>query len=382
MSEKFTISQSILDWVENAINIAALPEKAQTIFSKWKNEDSAASYAQITDFSNASHIPFGYFFLETPPKENVSLIEHRTIKSGEFKNPSREFMDTYYSMKDIQEWTSDYLKTNKVEPLKFVGSMRGQEYPSILIEVRNLLNLDPDKPLKATDEKIFNRLRDYISNLGVLVLQNGCAKGNPHRPLDLNEFRGFALIDQRAPLVFINSKDSNSGKIFTLLHEFVHICMGVDDLFDKSDISYARVKPDEVIANKVASEILLPSHVFREEWEKFGNSLTNTQKISVLANRFGNSKTVIARKALDFGYINESSYVAIANEVTNNFKQKQGSGGNYYRTALSRTDKNFLSYLNDSVIDGSTSYTEAFRLTATSAKGYPKLMEAMKAKTL
>ena len=33
----------------------------------------------------------------------------------------------------------------------------------------------------------------------------------------------FTLIDAYAPLIFINAADSESGRVFSLLHEFVHI---------------------------------------------------------------------------------------------------------------------------------------------------------------
>src|SRR5699024_11556870 len=64
------------------------------------------------------------------------------------------------------------------------------------------------------------------------VMQNGIALNNTHRPLDLNEFRAFTLVDEYAPLIFINTLDTNNGKTFSLLNEVAHVFLGINSLYN------------------------------------------------------------------------------------------------------------------------------------------------------
>ena len=56
--------------------------------------------------------------------------------------------------------------------------------------------------------------------------------GATKKSLNLSEFRGFAIYDDIAPLVFINSNDSKAAQIFTLIHELAHLWIGQSGISD------------------------------------------------------------------------------------------------------------------------------------------------------
>ena len=86
-------------------------------------------------------------------------------------------------------------------------------------------------------------------------MMSGIVGNNTHRPLSIDEFRAFSVIDEYAPLIFINSNDSTNGKLFSLLHEFSHICIGENSLFNDRYSTGKKVRKVETLCNAVAAEV-------------------------------------------------------------------------------------------------------------------------------
>lgn len=98
------IQPAIINWALSQTSEELLGEKLVENIRHWIDGTKSPTFHQIEDFSKKSHIPLGYFFLRTPPAEQVGLLEYRTLDSVELANLSRDLMDTVHDMEMVQEW--------------------------------------------------------------------------------------------------------------------------------------------------------------------------------------------------------------------------------------------------------------------------------------
>lgn len=375
------IQPAILNWALSQTSEEKLGAKLAENIKHWLDGTKSPTFSQIEDFSKKSHIPLGYFFLQTPPVEPISLLEYRTLDSIESANPSRNLIDTIREMEAVQDWVIDYRKEMDYDTNFVVKSLKGEtDIVKIAERIRKDLGLQVEwyRECKNSAEA-FNQLRGLLENCGIVVMMNGIVGKNTHRVLDINEFRAFAIVNDWAPLIFINSADSLAGRLFSLLHETVHIWLGENDFYNDRRYSSEKIKPIEVICNAAAGEILVPRHVFLERWSQ--NTMKDSFcKIAELAKYFRCSESVLARRALDNKKINKIIYEQVVSDSIQAYmkhKQEKSPGGDYYNGARSKLDRVFVRALCESVNSGRTSYTEAYRLTNTTSKTFPEVVSGL-----
>lgn len=382
MKVNVNVSKETLGWIMANINFDALSSQIAGRLMSWYSGEKVPTFNQIEEASRATGIPLGYFFLNTPPKEDRTLLEYRTVDSLELEKPSRNLLDTIHDMEQIQEWAKNQMVADGFSELEFVGSMAEVNEVGVFVtQIRRVLDLPRDWFTSSkTSADSFRFLRSKISDSGVIVMMNGIVGNNTHRPLEINEFRAFAIADEYAPLIFINSNDSINGKVFSLLHEFAHILIGKNNFFNDRYSAHGCVNQIETICNAAAAEILVPSDLFVEKWNEVISENDVKTTISTLAKYFKCGITVIARKALDHGYITSQEYTQISQLAVYLYneqrkKAKENPGGDYYRTAASRIDQRFFRMLAGSVAEGKTLYSDAFRLTNTNRATFRELAQ-------
>lgn len=375
------VQPAIISWALSQTSEEKLGTKLMENIKQWLDGTKRPTFNQIEDFSKKSHIPLGYFFLQTPPVEQISLLEYRTLDSIELTNPSRNLIDTIREMEAVQEWMTDYRKEWNYDVINVVGSLKDFTDIKIIADtIRNDLGLTVEWYGTCADSsEAFNKVRKLLEDCGIVVMMNGIVGKNTHRVLDVNEFRAFAMVNEWAPLIFINGADSAGGKLFSLFHETVHLWIGENDLYNDRRYSINETKPIEFICNAVAGELMVPENVFLQKW----NSNTNDdihERIKVLARMFRCSGSVIARRALDNKTIDKSVYdrvIADAIEAYIQAKKEGSSGGDYYRVARSKLDSVFVRALCESVNSGRTSFAEAYRLTNTTSKTFSEVASGL-----
>lgn len=375
------IEPEILKWVMKKAQAGNLNCSVIDMIEKWISGEKTPTFNQIEEISRKTSIPFGYFFLEEPPIEECKIVDFRTIDSIAVQNPSRNLIDTVDLMSSVQEWMADYNKENGNTKYNFVGCAlisNGVQATANAIRDELGIRLKWFEDFSNASEG-YRSLRNTVTNLGVLVMMNGVVGNNTHRVLNVDEFRAFTLINPHAPLIFINSRDTENGKLFSLLHELVHIWIGKDSFYnDRYGISQINSN-EERFCNAVAAEILVPDSVFSDEWSK--QSGDTERIINELGKKFICSRFVLLRKALDTEKISKGEYGKLINLFKKQFiknqeqKQRKTSGGDFYRTLATKWDRRFIKALYSSAQIGKTPYRDVYRLTNTNGKTFHMLVE-------
>lgn len=94
----------------------------------------------------------------------------------------------------------------------------------------------------------------------LLPFFNGVVENNSHRKISVYECRGFVLVDEMAPFMFINNADWKSAQMFSIVHELAHIWTGHSAGFDFRRLQPAD-DPIEKLCDQIAAEFLVPEVV-------------------------------------------------------------------------------------------------------------------------
>jgi Zn-dependent peptidase ImmA (M78 family)/transcriptional regulator with XRE-family HTH domain len=349
--------------------------KEDTVLA-WE-ESGQLSMAQIDRIAGATHTPVGYLFLNAPPVEKLPISDLRTVGSIGVSTPSPELLDTLNDAMRRQDWFREYLQSNNAHPLDFVGSLTAdQSVVNAASKIRQLISWDFHIRQARNWEESLVKQTEAIEDAGILVMHNSVVGNNNYRPLQVTEFRGFALSDKYAPLVFINYRDTKAAQMFTLAHEVVHIWLGESGVSNLNQTRVGDTQNIERFCNSVAAELLMPLDDLKSQWQSIS---AYRDSVARLARNFKVSSLVALRRLYDAGYISESDFTRRYSDEVAQFapaprEDGGGGGGSFYFTLRSRLGKRFISAIVASTLEGSTPFRDAYRLLGVNtADGIQKL---------
>ena len=356
------IQPALLTWARERAGLGV--EGLRSRFPRlayWERGKAKPTLKQLERFAKATYTPIGYFFLPEPPVEQAPLPDFRTIGRERRQRPSPNLLDTIYLCQQRQDWYRDFARSMGEAPLRFVGSETlASGVVASAARIRNALGLDIEQRRRASNWT--DALRVFIEqadSLGVLVMINSVVGGSNHRKLDPREFRGFALSDDLAPLVFINGADTKAAQMFTLAHELAHLWLGESALNDAEAMSSPSHEVERW-CNRTAAELLVPLTALRSEYHSGGDLSSEVHR---LARLFNVSTLVVLRRIHDAGRLSRQKFRnEYEAEVERLQSMPRGGGGDFYRTLGVRAGKRFSRAVVTSAMEGRSSFTEAFRL--------------------
>jgi Zn-dependent peptidase ImmA (M78 family)/transcriptional regulator with XRE-family HTH domain len=357
------VRAELLAWARDRSRVS--PGELDTKFpalDEWEAGTKQPTLKQLERFAQATHTPIGYLFLPEPPEESLPVPDFRTIGDVEIGQASPDLLDTMYQCQQRQDWYRDFARVHREDTVSFVGTLTTDvDIVEAARQMRTVLSFEPGER-GSTWSEAFSRLLNGVDEQGVLVMVNGIVGSNTHRKLDPEEFRGFALSDDLAPLIFVNGADTKAAQIFTLAHELAHIWLGESGV-DDADMAGSPTNVIERWCNAVAAEFLVPAADLQ------GVQLDRddlTEDLQRLARQFKVSTLVVLRRLFDTSFFTLSQFrAAYAEErerVLALMEDRPSSGGNFYNTQPVRVSKRFARALIESTLEGQTLHRDAYQM--------------------
>jgi Zn-dependent peptidase ImmA (M78 family) len=348
----------------------------------WESGDQVPTFPQAEEFAKRCRVPLLTLFLTEPPTGEIPLTDLRTLKDVGRKKLSANFREAINDAVVRQDWYREEFPNAKSRLLTKQFTLE-DSVVEVAQHIRRMLKINNDLLAECRDWKDYlELLAQNAEDAGVLVLRSGIVRNDNRRKLSIDEFRGFALTDDTIPLIFVNTNDTTTAQIFTLVHELAHLCIGREGISNPDPtkaIEGIRNKT-EAFCNRVAAEVLVPQDKFLRDWQS-GN--TNAVNLKRIVRFYKVSNMVALRRAFDLGKLpREYFYKSVQNDYARFMKQKEKEEGREQRGGPElflllpiRNGRKFTDSVFGALRGGKVAYTEAARmlgLTVPTLEGFAK----------
>ncbi len=346
----------------------------------WEKGNERPTFHQAQSLAHKLHIPFGYLFLSAPPEEKLPLPDLRVVAGTQPYPPSPHFSDLLNDVLRKQQWYREYQESEGAQPIPFIGRFTLSSSPEIVaVDIRDTLGISDKMRQESESWELF--LRDFIQraeSVGVLVLRSSIVGNNTSRPLNVEEFRGFAISDDLAPVIFINGQDAKAAQIFTLAHELAHLWIGESGV-SNPDYGKRSSQQQHIIdrfCDQVAAETLVPKQDFLSYWQ---DSKTLNDNLQALAARYRVSPFVILRRAYENEKLTADDYHNQYQELLTDHKRRksQKGGGNFYLNVAARNSNTLTITLLVATAEGRVSLMDTARLLNVKVKTLPAIQNEL-----
>ncbi len=363
------INRDILIWAVERIGKTVDEYVAENpVFQQWLDGTILPTYKNIEQFAHKLYVPLGYMFLPEPPKE---IFPIPFFRNKDNRSHNINLYDTVIDMQERQEWLSGYLHRMGFDKIDYVGIFTPQNtVREVVDKIKEILGLQSNWALEFNNvDSALKYLTKKIEEKGVIVTFNSVVGFNNKRPIPVEDCRGFVLVDDYAPFIFVNSKDAKVAQIFTIIHEFAHILTGYSagvgniDMEQSSDI--------ERYCDKIAASFLVPEELFRNLWKDYPGNY------EVLSKYLKVSRLVIARRAVELNFISQERFFQLYNHWSKEPKVKvNSSGGNFYPSAIKKNSRTFLIHVNTAINRNMLLHMDAYRLTGLKGDTFHKIINS------
>jgi Zn-dependent peptidase ImmA (M78 family)/transcriptional regulator with XRE-family HTH domain len=327
------VKPELIRWVREdaGLSVAVVAKKTGTSIERvqqWEEGKLAPTLRQLRLLGNAAKRPLAVFYLSVPPKRFHAMRDFRRLPGDPMAEGSPELRLAIRAAVARREVALELVDALGDSPPRLTARVSLSESPlAVAGRVREVLDIDLDtqrgwrQPYDA-----LNGWRDVIEAQGVLVSQ---ASG-----IDVQEMRGLSIVDGRLPIILLNVKDAPNGRVFTLLHEFMHVLLRLGGVCDLSEGGDRPPEEDriEIFCNAVAAQVLVPLDALAETGivREHGPSMEWTdEELRRLSRSFSVSREVVLRRLLEAGRTSRTFYRGWRERYLKEYEQYRSEQGGF-----------------------------------------------------
>lgn len=390
MADKAYITPKVLKWARESAKMSeeAAAGKVSVSVEKlqdWEAGTNQPTIRQAQMLAKAYKRPFALFFLPDIPRDFQPLQD--------FRKPGSKLLTTssVFIIREIQQkqaWIRDAYEDFNEEKLPFVGRFSIKDNPQKVAEdILTALNIHP---ARYDTENPIKEWIEAAETAGIFISRTSFI--NSHLKLDSEEIQGFAIADQYAPFVFLNSDDWNAPQLFTLVHELAHIWIaetGISNEVEPDLKNKDKFHPVEIFCNQVAANALMPKEIIEN---LDANTFRTSKSVFKVARQLGISSFALLVRAFHLNIIHLPSYQKLKKEADHDYavflkldeekrlkqKSKENPGGpNYFLLQVNRNSRLFTQTVLDAFRGGLIEPTVASSLLNVQVNKFPKLEAQM-----
>jgi Zn-dependent peptidase ImmA (M78 family) len=348
-TQRIKINPNLLKWARKTAHLK-ISDVPKSLISHEKLENIELgkiqpTFVQLQKLARKYDRPLFILMGEKIPKEDYQELPFfRKENKTDYNSPLALFIR---DIQKKQEWAKNYLLEDGFPELDFIGSVQlNNNHKLVAQKIINRMSLPSFENFNYTQrEDFFKVIKKKLEEKNVFVSITGSDKSN--RAIDLNEAQGFAIPDDIAPFVFINTKSTINAKIFTIIHELVHLFLNETGI-SEDVIKFRKIEcyEDKIenFCNKVTAEILMPEKIFLKYYKKTKGDLF--QKIEQCSKFFLVSELAVFVRIFQLDLIDLVTFNSTFADIKGRIdfwikediqkKKEAKGGGNYYASMLSK----------------------------------------------
>lgn len=361
------VKPEMLVWARSTANLETLAAARKINvpegrIEEWETGKTRPTVAQLRKAATVYRRSLAVFYLSEPPQGFETLRDFRRLTRGESGEWSTalhaEYRRAHFqrdALLEIAELDQETLPQEwRLQSLPATDERLAEEARTRLVETVDLKH----PSASSTEYEHLGYWTRALEDAGVLVM------ATQRGQVAVEEMRAFSLYFDEVPVIMLNGADSPRGRLFSLLHEYVHLLLHTEGLCDMT--TDRRAVSDnrrlEARCNALAAEVLMPRAAvlgLRTVQNHDSTEVWSLEALIEAAKPFGVSVEAFLRRLVTLGQASLAEYRAFREEQERApAPKKKRSGGNPYTTKARDLGKGYVRTVagahRRSLIDSST----------------------------